>query len=437
MSWKKDIKNIVMKRPFLLVVLNPTESEMISKSRRGHSYFSFTRNHNILEKLKSPTLCLFVINHGEESGLYIGLAKSKRSVATLDTAVIVINGAPIKPKSLQELVEMIPDTLFKNMLGPKLKEGASVLSPKLSVQIMEKLLSIEMNHAPLKFMAEKLADRSQNRPAMREFQQSAVELALAAFGIGKTSSPDLIQAREGADTALRNFGNLYRVVEDNVIIHDARSIEGFSLIESDVTGRAVFQNRDERLEVFTANRGPLEKMLGVDLIYINTLLKNAVMVQYKMLEREESATDDERYEWVFRPDKQFQAERDRMKIPDLPRTIPDYRLNDNPFYFKFVKRFQQNQRGSDGFIVSLEHLNFLFNNGKAYGKRGGPRINYEVLEGRYLRENDLIGLIRSGYIGTYSEASKHLYALIKAASEGNNTIVLAWQRELQPKGNGL
>ena len=52
-------------------------------------------------------------------------------------------------------------------------------------------------------------------------------------------------------------------------------------MEKHVTGLAVFKNGNERLDVYTANKGPLEKMLGVDLIYMNETVGNTVMVQYK------------------------------------------------------------------------------------------------------------------------------------------------------------
>jgi hypothetical protein len=57
--------------------------------------------------------------------------------------------------------------------------------------------------------------------------------------------------------------------EDSVIEHDARHLPGFDLVGSDITGRAVFTKDRERLEIFTANRRPLEHVFGVDLIYLN------------------------------------------------------------------------------------------------------------------------------------------------------------------------
>lgn len=216
------------------------------------------------------------------------------------------------------------------------------------------------------------------------------------------------------------------LLEDHVIAHDARIIPGFQLIESNLTGRAIFNNKGEQLEILTANRGDLEKMFGVDLIYINTIRKCVVMVQYKMLERK-SQDDKGNKDWIYRPDKQFYDEKNRMVLLLSSVKSMDFRLNPNPFYFKFVSRTQGN--GSpEGFILHLKHLDSLLESPEVKGPKDGIRISYNILNGRYLRESDFLGLIRSGYIGTHSEDSDNLVALIRSVSEGNKAIVLAWQR---------
>jgi hypothetical protein len=75
-----------------------------------------------------------------------------------------------------------------------------------------------------------------------------------------------------------------RLQEDTVIEHDARWIPGWTMDSSDVTGRAVFTQGREELQVFTANKQPLEQLFGVDLIYLNETRRSIVMVQYKMME---------------------------------------------------------------------------------------------------------------------------------------------------------
>jgi hypothetical protein len=98
-----------------------------------------------------------------------------------------------------------------------------------------------------------------------------------------------------------------------VVHSDATQLPGFEAISADVTGRAVFQKHGERLVIYTANKLPLEQMLGVDLIYINETRGNIVMLQYKMLE--EDMQDRDNRDWLFRPDKQL---RDEIAACDFP-----------------------------------------------------------------------------------------------------------------------
>ena len=152
------------------------------------------------------------------------------------------------------------------------------------------------------------------------------------------------------------------------------------------------------------------------------------MLQYKMLE--ECEPDGERRDWLFRPDQQLYDEVARMKLPDFRGVVHDYRLDSNPFYFKFVKR-KIEYNTHNAFIVSLEHLKQLLVAPESKGPKGGIRISYNALDGMYLREDSMIGLIRSGYIGTHRAETEALEVLIKEASEGNKAIVLAWQQEMQ------
>jgi len=193
----------------------------------------------------------------------------------------------------------------------------------------------------------------------------------------------------------------------------------------------VFEKRDERLVIYTANKLPLEKMLGVDLIYINETRGNIVMVQYKMLE--EAKQEGGRLDWRFRPDKQFHDEIARMQIPDFQGALTDYRLTRSPFFFKFVKRKIVDD-SHQSFLVSLAHLNQILASPEAKGPKDGIRLSYDCLDGTYLREADMISLIRSGYVGTHRSETKALATIISQVAQGNNAVVLAWQRKMHERG---
>jgi hypothetical protein len=46
----------------------------------------------------------------------------------------------------------------------------------------------------------------------------------------------------------------------------SRIVAPLDVVKSDLSGRAVFRKGEEELEVFSANKRPLEKVMGVDLV---------------------------------------------------------------------------------------------------------------------------------------------------------------------------
>lgn len=231
-----------------------------------------------------------------------------------------------------------------------------------------------------------------------------------------------------------------RLLEDTVIEHDARWLPGWKLLNSELTGRATFERHGEVLEVFTANKKPLEELFGVDLIYFNQSRGALVMVQYKMLERAElvkpTATQDdadlEDYEWTVRINNQFKDELDRMRRFDRDLNPGEqYRLHSGAFFFKLVRR--QASIASAGIIISLGHVNHMLANGFLHGPKHGLRISYRGLAGHYLRSEPFVELIRSGYIGTCGVTTRHLQTMIQASMAGGKAVVAAIQTALKTK----
>jgi hypothetical protein len=86
------------------------------------------------------------------------------------------------------------------------------------------------------------------------------------------------------------------------------------------------------------------------------------------------------------------------------------------------------------FLVSLDHLNQILSAPKTKGPRGGIRVSYESLDGSYLREADMLGLVRSGYVGTHRAETDVLATIIAEVAKGNKAVVLAWQQKIQEAG---
>jgi hypothetical protein len=248
----------------------------------------------------------------------------------------------------------------------------------------------------------------------------AIQTALRVFGLSPDQSADRLELFGGQETALARVN----IMEDSVVEHDARHVSGYDMVGSDVAGRAVFSNGAEMLEVFTANRRPLEKVFGVDLIYLNATRQNIVMLQYKMLERNLHGGKED---WIYRPDGNLMVEIERMrKFQGEQRPGPyEYRLNGQVFYLRFVKRDASLK--SSGITMPIDHFERLRADPSCRGPKGGFRISFESLDGRYLRQTGFLDLVRAGYIGAHAETTEHLKSLVQAVVGGDRALVAAIQ----------
>lgn len=424
MSASIKIAQWVQKKPMILIRFAEVFSESLHNSRQGFEHLTITKPHAVLQDFKLPTLCLMEIQEQGATRCYLATATRKIAVSTFDSRLTIKKLRSINPTSLQELGGKLTDARMKRMFSERTPaEGQFAnLSPKLSGHLIEILAADSENQAALDTALSQLPKLRQT-PNANWAQEDAIQTAINAFGIRGNAIPNEVALKKGASSGLSLIGAY--LYEDNVVHADASQLPGFDAIASDVTGRAVFQKADERLVIYTANKRPLETMLGVDLIYINETRGNVVMVQYKMLEEDKKAKGD----WHFRPDEQLRAEIARMKIPAIQATPTDYRLSRNPFFFKFVKRKKIVDDSLQSFLVSLDHLNHILSTHAAKGPRGGVRMSYDALDGTYLREADMIGLIRSGYVGTHAAETTALATIINAVAKGNKAVVLAWQKK--------
>ena len=166
----------------------------------------------------------------------------------------------------------------------------------------------------------------------------------------------------------------------------------------------------------------------MDLIYLNTTRQNIVMVQYKMLEP--LRTKRRNNDWIYRPDRNLESEIQRMLKfgTQHPPGEYEYRLNPQVFYLKFIKRDGALKNAS--IVMPIDHFQRLRNDPECRGPRGGLRISFQRLAGRYLRQGAFLDLIRSGYIGAHSDTTAHLDDLVRAVLQGNRAVVAAVQSRI-------
>lgn len=428
-EWDVQLRKLVVKHPIVLIKLQDDEFEELQNSQKGVSEFTLNYRRSLLKDVVPPCLCVVTgtrvdgwepRRQGKEY-LFVAVLKSKNINASLDIRIKVQRVGRVQP-ILPKLAARL-DGKFSTLLRTRMKSGPPLvrLSPKLSAEMLEALLLVEGNRGALRMVSEGLSKKTIK--ANERLQTDAIQTALKAFGLSADAPAAELELVRGRNSSLAGA----RIMEDAVIEHDARSVPKYELVTSDITGRAMFRNGNQTLEVITANRRKLEEVFGVDLIYVNRHHSNVVMVQYKMLEQSRTDKDGAR-DWIYAEDRHLEKQISAMNRFKAKRKLASggYRLSREFFYFKFVRRQASSDLGN--LLIPLKHLEELRATSRAAKTRGGLRLSYDVLNGRYMRQTAFFSLLQAGYIGADVHTSRALETLISDLLEGGDSVVIALQR---------
>lgn len=440
------------KRGLTILRMEASDWHDLEQTRGGGARFTEVFPHYVAREAKARSPVLIVVSGGpsgdeisfesQDRGPQLKLAwvGSVQAVATRQSRVAFQHVMKLSPEALDALLgDNIPSRF--QALADKLLESTrdlESLSPKFGQWILDRVGSFPANHSALRRL-DALVRQPSRFDSPLALQQDALGLALRAFGAPAAQAEALVLGLR--TTALATV----RAQENLVIEHDARWIPGWKLDDSDITGRAVFHQGQDELQVFTANREDLERVFGVDLIYLNQRRRSIVMVQYKMLEPLErkhreveglfgrTYTEKLDQEWVAPINEQFKKELARMEAFDQPISagVNSYRMASSPFFFKLVRR--NGSTNGAGILLSLGHLQMLRQNGELKGPKGGLRIAYSELQGHYLRSDSFVELVQSGYIGSHSATTEVLETLIEATLAGGRSVVAAIQTAIPPR----
>ena len=223
------------------------------------------------------------------------------------------------------------------------------------------------------------------------------------------------------------------IQEESALQHDLSNWP--SAIAKMEAGYCQFSLGDRRLDVIYANRNQLESKLGVDLIYYNENFSSFVLVQYKLMRKE----DDK---FVFRPDSQLDDELQRIDkfMENYP---PDssfsdhtgYRLNSDGFFIKLVPNQGLRPASGDliaGMYLTREYVQFITGPHATTGPRKGRVITFDSAP-RYLPNTDFAKLVEYGFIGTRGSQSKVLEDLITSFMIDGKTMIIAHERTVDQK----
>ena len=426
LSWLTELLAVVAKHPIVIFRLGST-LDQLQDARNGVTDFTLIRPHVHFRDIVQNSVCIILgemtPRFGEgatKPAAYICILGRRDAVASLETRVRVLRACPIQPATEKSLVEMVSEKRQHNDLKRALVGQSELvkLSPKVSQSLLNALAKSTSNHHSIECVANGLSKKKRGENQIT--QLDAIQTALKAFGL----KADTVAARlevSHRETSLKEL----RVREDDVIASDAVTFPGYDFTHLDITGKATFRDGDKTLDVFTANRKPLEDVLGIDLIYLNHHHNNAVLIQYKMLKKT-GGSGEEDSDWQYAKERHFPGQIAKMRKFSKHSDKKGYRLNAGGFYFKFVRNVVS--PATSNFLIPLDHMELLLGQPESKNKNGNLKISYRSLKGHYMRQDALFSLIQSGYIGTHVGTTEDLRAMIESIVDGDSSAVVAIQR---------
>ena len=233
MAWLDTLKNYAERHPIVVLRFSDDEWEGLLNSRRGVNEFTVARHHAHLDSVKIPAPCLILGKSGDTEQICFGLLSSKGAITTLDTRIKVSRSVEITPSSAISMAALVTEAPHAKNFSARLQstQPVTLLSSKLSSHLIERLATIQANKGGMRAVAESLSVPKRFK-GNASLQEDAVQTALAAFGLAASDQASTVELVEGKATALGRVS----IMEDSVVEHDARSVPGYSLIQSDVTG---------------------------------------------------------------------------------------------------------------------------------------------------------------------------------------------------------
>jgi hypothetical protein len=255
-------------------------------------------------------------------------------------------------------------------------------------------------------------------------------MSIAGIDRGELQGWDISEYKE--TTSFLDGLEQVRLREDPMVVNDLNTLPGFNVLKTTPLNSVVFENDKSKLTVLLANRLPLEKQLGVDLIYYNETFSCFLMIQYKAMEKE---GDDAVYRF---PNTQLTEEIDRMngvlsELKKAPSNIEadGFRLNENPFFLKMCPRIVFNPDNIGlikGMYLPLQYWELLSKHPAMIGPKGGSRLSYKNVR-RYFNNTEFVTMASGGWVGTNIEQSKFLEKAIKSTLGSGRSVVFAVNNE--------
>jgi hypothetical protein len=265
-----------------------------------------------------------------------------------------------------------------------------------------------------------LAPYTEHERQIMGLERDAIGLALdIAFADREGLVVDAAHAKHSAFVSMLSVKGY---TKDEIILHEKDRFPGLIKLRGATPRVTEFEQNGSTLRVIHANRNDLEHTLGVDLMYISEFFGLLVGVQYKMMNGAPPHSH-------FSPTKDFKNQLEKMsriwsklKTSSVSRQI-DYRLNNIPFYFKFVSRLERNfsdDKLCPGMYLPID-LALHITSSVPPQKIGTKHRT------RHLSNTEFANLVRQGWIGADSKQTKVLENMVDDALDDNRSVTVAIQ----------
>jgi hypothetical protein len=274
-----------------------------------------------------------------------------------------------------------------------------------------------------------------NRVARLNEQRDGLGLTLDIAQIDRTSVMKAMKV-DKIETAksILDLLDTIPIQERSLLEHDARIFQ--LLLGQKTSHSAMFSDGSDRsvrsVRVHVVDKTDLETVLGIDLIIYSTCHENFLLLQYKRMDKGISG-------WAYQisPTSNlylqlnsmaaFRAATTSVSASLSSPTLWSYRLNDEPFYFKFCEQLRPDARDNSlipGITLSEPHLREFLTLPEAAGPKGGLAVGYHNCP-RYFNNTEFIQLARVGWIGAGKQSVALLKKVLDANQEGGRAAMLA------------
>jgi hypothetical protein len=368
---------------------------------------------------------------------YVGISRVGRLIVTGQVTLAVSNLIELKHLSMEVIREKLPPRLARGFVPPQ--SGVYRPTPRLWEELTDVVTQgISKRRDRIRDLG-KIIDAARIRDRWIEgglevFERDAVASALQAWAGPSFRKKVLRSAVPGTGSSVAPFLSQLRDVavrEDAQINHDHALFPGMKLLRRAIVGSIVLHDGGEYLTILNCNRQPLERTLGVDLVYYSHRFDSFVLVQYKRMTQRE-------YRSEYRPDADpnHKKELERMVAADRmlravgshgTQQLNSFRLSDRAFYLKLCE--PRAKRALDagmvwGMYFPLGLWRRMLKAPEFRGKRGGLTVTFENSP-RRLSNGEFTALLRHGWIGSAPGQSKRLSEIIREVLASRHMLMLA------------